>query len=158
MTREWWIAAAVVAATVVLLTAALAPLWRRRGRLQLRRLLQRFLWQREQLEARFYDLARKNAPDPHAWDSIEFGSAVSFVRDRSTGRISALMEITLTPSDRTPSDPTASAAGEIHATATFLAVRGRWTTDGRVLYNVSPRQALRLYPDRFEALAQPAPR
>ncbi|HVJ83626.1 MAG TPA: hypothetical protein VNC50_21345 [Planctomycetia bacterium] len=146
------IGAAVSACAVLAL--AIRPLMIRRRLYLYRRYIRDFAVEREQLEAKFFDLASQTGePSGWRWDGIEFDSSVSFVRDRSSGRVSALVEATI---DLAP--PEADAASEDghevqHATAVFHVRRGHWTTKGRIFYNMSPREALHRFHDRYEALS-----
>jgi hypothetical protein len=148
-------------AAAILTFHLMRPFFRRRSQLRLRTLLNRFAWQREQLEARFFDVAgRSGEPPGWRWETIDFARAVSFARDRSTGRLSALVEVEI---GLVPSGTPTLAIGEEpqrrqHATAVFQVVRGRWTTKGRFLDNMSPREALHRFPDRYEALPQTSSR
>lgn len=155
--------AALISAVVVAVvtTYAMRPFWRRRIQLRLRALLTRFAWQREQLEARFFDIAaREGEPAGWRWETIDFSQSVSFARDRSSGRLSALVEIEigLVPRHAPPLPFGESPPRRQHATAVFHVVRGRWVTKGRLLDNMSPREALHRYPDRYEALPQTSTR
>lgn len=155
--RELVVGAVSAVVVAVFTFYATRPFWRRRTQLRLRTLLNRFAWQREQLEARFFDVAgRTGEPAGWRWETIDFAHAVSFARDRSTGRLSALVEVEI---GLVPSHSPALAFGEEplrrqHATAVFQVARGRWITKGRLLDNMSPREALHRFPDRYEALPQ----
>jgi len=155
--RELVVGGVTFVVVAVITAYAMRPFWRRRAQLRLRNLLNRFAWQREQLEARFFDLAgRSGEPAGWRWETIDFAQAVSFARDRSTGRLSALVEVEI---GLMPIESPALAFGEEplrrqHATAVFQVSRGRWITKGRLLDNMSPREALHRFPDRYEALPQ----
>ncbi len=127
--------AAAVAATV-----GLRSLWVASRRRRLRRLVDRFRFEREQLEAKFFDLARAHASED--WDAADFDGPARFVRDRDARRISALVEVVLLRGPRPAS----------HATAIFHVQRGRWTTQGRMFENLNPEETLERYHDRYEAL------
>ena len=156
------IAGLISAVVVAIITIyAMRPFWRRRLQLRLRTLLTRFGWQREQLEARFFDVAsRENEPAGWRWETIDFAQSVSFARDRSSGRLSALVEIEIGLVPRhAPQLPIGDTPPRRqHATAVFQVVRGRWVTKGRLLDNMSPREALHRFPDRYEALPQTSTR
>ena len=141
MDPMWRIAAvagAVALATGVMFALRYVFLAARRRRL--RRLVDRFRYDREQLEAKFFDLARAAAGED--WDAAEFDGAAQFVRDRDAGRISALVEVVLLRGPRPAS----------HATSLFHVHKGRWTTHGRMFENINPEEALERYHDRYEAL------
>jgi hypothetical protein len=157
LVAELVVGAIAFAATAAVTFFSMRPFWRRRNQIHLRNLLNRFAWQREQLEARFFDLAGGvGEPPGWRWENVDFAQAVSFARDRSTGRLSALVEVEI---GLMPTDSPALAFGEEplrrqHATAVFQVSRGRWVTKGRFLDNMSPREALHRFPDRYEALPQ----
>jgi len=156
------IAGLISAIVVAVATAyAMRPFWRRRAQLRLRGLLTRFALQREQLEARFFDVAADSgAPAGWRWETIEFARPISFARDRSTSRLSALVEVEigLVPRHAPPLPFGEPAPRRQHATAVFQVSRGRWITKGRLIDNMSPREALHRFPDRYEALPQPTSR
>ena len=94
MSHYWWLP--IVA--IVLLTAAY--LWYpRRGTSRRVRLVQakrRFHAQRERLEAKFIQLAASAAkPDAPRWADCTFADDVAYVRNRTTGELSAFVAVSI---------------------------------------------------------------
>jgi hypothetical protein len=150
---------AIIVSTAVLLVlciAAFRPLLRQRRRAQTLILARRFAYQREQLEAKLLDLASENGePEGHRWLDAEFLGPVSFARDRTTGRLTALVEVVidLAPLDGIDADDSDDEATDRRrATAVFHVERRRWTTTGHVLFNMSPTEAVHRLQDQYEAL------
>lgn len=117
-----------------------------------------FRMQRERLEARFFDLAaRSGKPRGLRWLDAEWQDAVTFVRDRRSGQIAALVGITVrfeaVPGGGMEENP--NVANLRDATALFNFVRGRWITEGRVLFNMSPDSAIDRYHDQYEPVPAP---
>jgi hypothetical protein len=152
----WWILAGVLA---VLAIAAL--LWRplsmaaREGRLaQARR---DFHKQRERLEAKLVRLASAHAkPDAPRWADCDFDDSVAYVRHRGTGELSAFVGVTVAM-ERIGHSP-ASASDLISnlraGTAVFRFEKDHWETDGRVMLNLSPSEAIRFYQNDLEIVGQ----
>jgi hypothetical protein len=117
-----------------------------------------FRMQRERLEARFFDLAAKSGkPRGLRWVDADWQDAVSFVRDRRSGQIAALVGITVSfeaiPGGGMEENPNVSNLRD--ATALFNYVRGRWITEGRALFNMSPDGAIDRYHDQYEPVPAP---
>ncbi len=116
----------------------------------------RFHIQREHLEARFVTLADKARPQGPHWGDCEFEDDVAYVRDRSTGELSAFVGVAVAANDLPGSaDGTGDLIGNLRAgTAIFQFRRNRWETDGRALLNLSPTEAVRFYQSRLEMVGQ----
>lgn len=141
---------------VVICFTAFRPLWRQRRRAQTLLLARRFAYQREQLEAKLLDLASEaGEPEGYRWLDADFLGPVSFARDRGTGRLTALVEVVidLAPLDSEDGSDQDEATDRRRATAVFHVHRRRWTTSGRVLFNMSPTEAVHRLQDQYEALA-----
>jgi len=113
--------------------------------------------QREHLEARFVTLAAEKAR-PHGphWDDCEFEDDVAYVRDRSTGELSAFVGVAVA-TDEPPSSTggMGDLIGNLRAgTAIFRFHRGHWETDGGAILNLSPTEAIRFYQNRLEMVGQ----
>ena len=109
---------------------------------------QRFHQQRERLEARFFELASQSGrPRGLAWTEIDFADEVMMVRSRSTRELCAFVGCTIAFE--------AVAGGGMEeveavsnlraATAVFRLDGARWATDGRVLFNLTPADAVHYY-------------
>ncbi|MBN2578280.1 MAG: hypothetical protein JXB10_04745 [Pirellulales bacterium] len=112
---------------------------------------------REWLEAKFIQLAaaRSKSRSPR-WDDCTFADDVTYVRHRSTGQISALVEISIAAEDPEDIFPTGGdAVGNLQlGTAVFRLDRDRWVTDGRAILNFSPAETLRQFQRDYQFLGE----
>jgi hypothetical protein len=156
----WWIPVACATLAVVVFL-----LWRPcQAAAQEARLAQarkEFHKQREWLEVKFISLAGSQA-GPHGkgdaprWSSCEFDDAVSYVRHRTTGELSAFVEVTvaLEGIGHATTSATDLMSNLQAGTAVFRFEKNRWVTDGRVILNLSPSEAIRFYQDDLEMVGQ----
>ena len=152
----WWILGGLLA---ILAIAVLA--WRplrmaaREGRLtQAKRDFHR---QRERLEAKFITLASAHPrPEAPRWIDCDFDDAVAYVRDRTSGELSAFVAVTVALEGVGHSTGSASdLIGNLRAgTAIFRFDTDHWETDGRVILNLSPSEAIRFYRNDLEIVGQ----
>jgi hypothetical protein len=115
--------------------------------------LKQFRYHREYLEAKFLDLAaRTGKPRGLAWESCEFDDHVEFARDRQTGQLRALVGVAIRFSaiEGGGMEDVEAVNDTRAATALFQHQNGRWTTQGRALFNVNPREAIDHYPDDLD--------
>jgi hypothetical protein len=152
----WWILLGVVA---VAAGAALAwrPLRAAAREARFTQAKRDFHKQREWLEAKLIRLASTHVkPDSPRWADCDFDDAVAYVRHRATGELSALVGITVAM-ERIGHSP-ASASDLISnlraGTAVFRFDAGHWETDGKVLLNLSPSEAIRFYQNDLEIVGQ----
>ena len=116
-----------------------------------------FHTKRERLEAKFVRLASTRAkPGAPRWADCEFEDDVAYVRNRTTGELSAFVEIVMmidgAPRDgEALDDPTGTAQA---GTAIFRFDGQHWDTDGRAFLNLSPAEAIRYYKDDLEIVGQ----
>lgn len=140
----------------ILVAAALAGWWRsRRGPRQVpieeaRRL---FHLQRERLEHRFLLLAAQSGkPRGLEWVECDFADEVAFARDRNSGRLRALVGVTIrfraAPGGGMEDNPNVE---NLRAATALFHLEGRqWNTDGRAIFNLNPREAIRHYQQELE--------
>jgi hypothetical protein len=160
---EWtWIhtLAAAVAVLVLLPLAAkrLAPRLRAR---EVRRAIEQFRLDREQLEARFFDLARvRGKPRGLRWLDCDWQSDVTFARDVRTGLLTAFVAVNIRFEAIEGGDmEDVAAVGTIRdAAAVFHYQRGVWGTGGRALFNMNPRDAVERLAGQFEPIPSPGVR
>jgi hypothetical protein len=117
-----------------------------------------FHLQRERLEAKFFDLASASGrPRGLRWVEADWEDGVSFVRERRSGEMAALVGITVrfeaVPGGGMEDNPNVSNLRD--ATAVFHYYRGRWMTEGRALFNMSPDGAIHRYQDQYEPVPSP---
>ena len=113
--------------------------------------------QREWLEAKLLHLAMVNArPDAPRWTDCEFDDAISYVRHRKTGELSAFVAVTVALEGIGQRATTgAELIGNLRAgTAVFRFDKDHWETDGRVILNLTPREAVRFYQGDLEIVGQ----
>jgi hypothetical protein len=141
----------LIATGVGLLILAVAvvtlfPTWRaRRHRALLRHARARFLLRREWLEARFLTLASQSGkPRGLEWVQCDFDNGVRFARDRHTGSLRAFVGVTIGFRAIVGGGmEEVEAVGDLRAaTAVFLFENNEWTTNGRVLFNMNPDEAI----------------
>ena len=152
----WWILALLAA-----ITGIGVLLWRpartaaRQSRFsQAKRIFHR---QRERLEAKFIQLAAANAKaDAPRWTECDFDDSVAYVRNRSTGELSAFVAVTVAMESLENAAHSASdLLSNLHAgTAVFRFDRDHWVTDGRAILNLSPSEAIRFYQNDIEVVGQ----
>jgi hypothetical protein len=156
VTEAWWILVAVgaVAAVSVLIWRPLRAAAREARFAQARRDFHR---QRERLEVKFIQLASANAaPDSPDWEDCDFDDDVAYVRNRSTGELSAFVGVTVAVGDyEGPPNGIGDLIGNLRAgTAVFRFDGDHWETDGRAILNLSPAEAIRFYRNDLEMIDQ----
>jgi hypothetical protein len=157
MPEPWWwipIACATFAVVVFLLWR---PCQAAAQEARLAQARKEFHKQREWLEVKFISLAGSpDKADGPRWSSCEFDDAVSYVRHRTTGELSAFVEVTMALEGIGRSTTSATdLMGNLQAgTAVFRFEKNHWVTDGRVIRNLSPHEAIRYYQDDWEMVGQ----
>ena len=119
-----------------------------------------FRLQRERLELKFYELARKSGkPRGLRWVDADWEDGVKFVRERRSGDMVALVGITVrfeaVPGEGMEDNPNVGNLRD--ATAVFNYHRSQWITEGRALFNMSPDTAIDRYHDDYEPVPAPEP-
>jgi hypothetical protein len=153
-----WILCSVIAFLVLSIAIGWRPVTAMLREIRTERARELFRLQREMLEARFFDLAAKSGkPRGLRWLDADWQDAVSFVRDRHSGQIAALVGITVSfeaiAGGGMEDNPNVSNLRD--ATALFNFLHGRWITEGRALFNMSPDSAIDRYHDQYEPVPAP---
>jgi hypothetical protein len=152
----------VVAAVAIIIVVAIG-VFLRRGRRKtatatpLSQAKQRFHVQRERLEAKFVQLAAAHgSPDAPQWSDCMFDDDVSYVRNRTTGELSAFVAVTISSDNLDGAiHGAADAVGNLQAgTAVFRFDNDHWVTDGRAILNLSPSEAVRHFNSEVEIVAE----
>ena len=150
---------AVIAAAIATLLSILG--WGRvRRRLKVRearRAIRAFRLQREQLEAKFFDVAASlGKPRGLRWIDCDWLDGVTFARDTTTGLLTAFVAVNIRFEAVAGGDmEDVAAVGTIRdAAAVFHYRRGRWGTGGRALFNMNPQDALERLGGQFEPLRE----
>lgn len=115
--------------------------------------LRQFRLQREQLEAKFFDLARASGkPRGLKWLDGDWQSEVTFARACDTGLLTAFVGIHIRFEAIAGGDMEGLAAVDTvrDAAAVFHYQRGRWSTGGRVLMNMNPAEAITRLSGQFD--------
>lgn len=128
---------------------------RRRRRRQMCRAVREFRLQREQLEAKFFDLAsRCGKPRGLRWVECDWKDVVTFGRDMRTGLTTAFVSVEIRFEAEEGGDmEDVAAVGTIRdACALFHYADGRWGTGGRALFNMDAQEALSRLAGQYERL------
>jgi len=151
-----------VAAGILVLVAIFAiPLARRWKKREARLAIVRFRSQREQLEAKFLDLAQGlGKPRGLRWIDCDWLNAVTFARDRQTGLITAFAGINIRFEAIEGGDmEDVAAVGTVRdAVAVFHFHQGNWGTGGKALFNMNAEEAITRLTAQFEAVPAEWPR
>lgn len=153
-----WILSGIAVAVVVLVAVGWRPVCAVLREIRTERARELFHLQRERLEAKFMSMASKTGkPRGLRWLDADWEDAVSFVRDRRSGDMAALVGITVSfeaiPGGGMEDNPNVSNLRD--ATAVFNYVHGGWITEGRALFNMSPDGAIDRYHDQYEPVPAP---
>jgi len=167
MPEPWWwipVACAMVAVAVLILWRPCQAAAREARFADARK---EFHKQREWLEVKFISLAGgqvagaqvagvQGKPEAPRWSNCEFDDAVSYVRHRTTGELSAYVAVTvaLEGIGQTTASTTDLMSNLQAGTAVFRFDKARWVTDGRVILNLSPNEAIRFYQNELEMVGQ----
>jgi hypothetical protein len=112
-----------------------------------------FHLRREWLEARFFTMAAGSGkPRGLEWADCEFDDPVSFARDRHTGRLRALVGVTVRfrAVEGGGMEDNPNVANLREGSAIFHLDGEEWSTDGRVVLNLSPVQAIAHFRQELE--------
>lgn len=152
-------AIAAIGAASVLAISLVAVLWNPvRRRLQAaenRRAIRSFRLHREQLEAKFADLAASQGnPRGLRWLDCDWQHDVSFARDAQTGLLTAFVAVNIRFEAVEGGDmEEVEAVGLLRdAAAVFHYQNGCWGTGGRALFNMDPRDAVIRLKDQYTPL------
>ncbi len=147
------IIAGVLVAIVAALLVAGRPLLNWLRKKQARQAYEQFRVQREQLEAKFFDLAsRLGKPRDLRWLDCDWQSGVTFGRDVQTGMLTAFVAVNVRFEAVEGGDMEyVEAVGLLRdAAAVFHYQDGNWGTGGRALFNMNPVDALNRLADQYE--------
>ena len=155
MLNQWWVFA--VAAGFLAIGGALAWPWLRRRRREqsLKRAQTTFHFRREWLEAHFVTLAEQSGkPRGLRWADCEFEDSVAFARDKSTGRLRALVGVTIRfEAVEGGGMEEVEAVDNLKAATVVFRLDGpQWEADGRALFNLNPAQTIEHYRHELETV------
>jgi len=144
-----WIGVVAALVAVVAVSGALwRPLRAARREARLGRARQQFKLQRERLEAKFFSLAASSGkPRGLRWVDCDFDNLVTYARDRKSGQLSAFVGVTISfEAIEGGLMEGVEAVGNLRAaTAVFIYGPQGWETQGRVMFNLNPSEAIAYY-------------
>ena len=148
----------VLAVLVMIAAVGLAVGLFRRARLAscLSKAVLQYSEDRKSLEQSFFQAAAASGkPRGLKWKECNFHEKLLLTRDRSTGTFYGLTGVTVSFEAIAGGDmEDVEEVGDLRcATAVFVYRDGHWTTDGRVIFNLEPHEALQRYRDSLEPMA-----
>ena len=132
-------------------------LYRLGREVQTERARESFRLQKERLEGVVLKAAASTGkPRGLNWLSCRFTDDFTLVRDKATRRLAALIPVTVLfdPVAGGEMENVEAATQPRHATAVLHFRKGEWLSDGRILFNVTPADALRLHSRAFDLVAK----
>lgn len=160
---QWWWAVPAVCAFAALIYAwyvrATRPTRAEREAEEFGRARRAFHRERERAEAKFFEMAAAGGkPRGLRWKDCEFDDGVAYARDKHTGELRALVAVTVAfEAIEGGGMEDVEAVGNLRAaTAVFRFGEGRWTTDGRVIFNLNPTQAIAHFQDSLVLVGEEA--
>lgn len=155
----FWIPLVAVAVAVGLLYALRKPIGAAWRAAEVRRAVDDFRRQREQAEAKFFDLARSaGKPKGLRWVGCDWveGDPV-FGRDVHNGQLAAFVPVNVRFEAIEGGDmEEVEAVGLLRdAAAVFHYQHGVWSTGGRALFNMNPNEALDRLAGQYEPVGLP---
>lgn len=154
----WAILAGVVAAATAY--ATVRPLLRRWRRAQERRAMQQFRFDREHLEAKFYELAaRSGKPRGLRWLACDWQNSVRFARDVRTRLLTAFVsvEVRFEAEEGGDMEDVAAVSTVRDACALFHWDGQHWGTGGRALFNMDAQSAITRLEGQYVPIEQDVP-
>jgi hypothetical protein len=149
----FWVVLLLLIAVACLLWMLLRPtLFARR----VERALRTFVRDRAALESSFFEKASASGkPRGLAWKTCAFQNGVLLARDRANGEIVALMGVTVGfEALQGGGMEDVEAVGNLRAaTALFTWNGGEWTTAGRAVFNLEPREVIERYRANLDPVA-----
>lgn len=150
--------------SIFLALAVSATVWVARGAIGRRRWVRKrdkatraLPKQIQQVEQKFFEAAAASGkPRGLMWKKSSFHESAVLARDRATGDIYALVGITVAFEAIVGGDMEGVAAVDNLRCATALLEwkDNRWTTAGRVLFNLEPREAIERYTKNLDGISE----
>lgn len=155
----WAILAGVVAAATAY--AVMRPVLRRWRRARYRRAMQQFRFDREHLEAKFFELAAGSGkPRGLRWLACDWQNSVQYARDLRSGLLTAFVSVEVRFEAEEGGDmEDVAAVGTIRDACALFHWDGRhWGTGGRALFNMDAQSAIARLEGQYLPLEQDVPR
>lgn len=150
---QWIFGVCLAAACSIAAIAILMRLWASFRSRNLQTARKEFFLRREWLEAHFLKLAGvRGIPRGLRWVDCDFNNDVQFARDRTSGQLRALVAATIRfeAIEGGDMEGVEAVANLRAATAVFYLEGGKWTTNGRALFNLNPTEAIQHYRHELE--------
>ena len=122
---------------------------------RVRRVERDFARDRKELESKFFQAAsRSGKPRGLAWKQCAFQDGAVWGRDRANGEIVGLVGVTIGfDAIEGGGMEDVEAVGNLRAATAVFTHNGReWTTQGKVIFNLEPREVLERYQESLNAL------
>lgn len=120
------------------------------------RALRDFVRDHDELQAKFLKAAGASGkPRGLAWKQCDFNDGLLLARDRANGDMIGLVGVTISfAAIEGGGMEEVEAVGNLRAaTAVLTWRRGQWTTEGRTVFNLEPREVLERYRDSLDPIA-----
>jgi hypothetical protein len=150
----FWFLVAVLLMVAWLLWALLRPTV---FAYRVRRAMRQFARGRPALETAFFKAASATGkPRGLAWNECGFQPGVVLARDRANGHLVGLVAVTIRfEAIEGGGMEDVEAVGNLRAATAVFNWNGReWTTQGRAVFNLEPREVLERYRDSLDPIAQ----
>lgn len=119
------------------------------------RLLRDYVRDRDEIQAAFLQAAADSGkPRGLAWKQCDFQDGLLLARDRATGELVGLVGTTISfAAIEGGGMEEVEAVGNLRAATAVLTWKlGQWTTQGRAVFNLEPREVLERYRDSLERI------
>ena len=149
----FWIACFLFLAMAWLAWAILRPTMFRR---RIEKALRQFVKHRDALEGEFFKAAAASGkPRGLAWKQCAFQPGVLLARDRANGELVGLVAVTIGfEAVEGGGMEDVEAVGNLRAATAVFTYNGRaWTTQGRAVFNLEPREVVARYKTSLDAVA-----
>ena len=148
----FWLSAFVLLVVAWLVWALLRPaMFRRRTE----RTIQQFARDRDALEKAFFAAASASGkPRGLRWKKCAFQPGLLLARDRANGEFVGLVGVTIgfEAIEGGDMEEVEAVSNLRAATAVFTHNGQKWTTQGRAIFNLEPREALERYKNMLDAI------
>ena len=154
----WLIVGGIVGAGVIF--GIERPLLRRWRRARCRRAIQQFRFDREHLEAKFFELAaRSGKPRGLRWLACDWQNTVRFARDVRNGLLTAFVSVEVRFEAEEGGDlEDVAAVGTVRDACALFHWDGRhWGTGGRALFNMDAHSAIARLEGQYAPVEQETP-
>jgi hypothetical protein len=118
---------------------------------------EQFAFQRAELEGAFFRAASASGkPRGLRWKALEWEPGVLLAREKSTGKLAALVGVNIQFEAVEGGDMEGlPAVGNLrNASAVFFYHRGRWHTTGKAVFNLNPDEVVARFANQYEGVPQ----